>query len=59
MPRVTRAQGTLAGAVHIGGKALAPTVDGKLSVKGGEFVVQGHLHADVHTSVKVTVVAED
>ena len=25
----------------------------------GEFEVQVHLHADVHTSIKVTVVAED
>jgi translocation and assembly module TamB len=41
VPRLQRAQGTLAGGVHVTGKALSPNVDGKLSVKGGDFSVQG------------------
>ena len=59
VPRVTRAQGTLAGAVHIGGKALAPTVDGKLSVKDGEFVVQGLPSAVTNVDIDVEADAQE
>jgi translocation and assembly module TamB len=41
IPRVQRAQGILAGAVHVTGKGYAPIIQSKVSVKGGEFLVHG------------------
>lgn len=41
VPRMTRATGTLSGAVKLGGKAVQPEFDGELKVRGGEFAFKG------------------
>lgn len=41
VPKVTRAMGTLSGAVKITGSPSEPDLDGRMSVRGGEFGVKG------------------
>lgn len=41
VPKLDRAQGTLSGSVHVGGRAASPEIDGDVRVRGGEFAVHG------------------
>jgi len=41
VPKLERAQGTLGGSLYVTGRASAPELDGALSVRGGEFIVDG------------------
>ncbi|WP_394825937.1 translocation/assembly module TamB domain-containing protein [Pendulispora albinea] len=41
VPKLERAQGTLGGSLYVTGKASAPEMNGVLSVRGGEFIVDG------------------
>lgn len=41
VPKITRAQGTLSGAVHLHGKVSEPEFDGKMRVRSGEFSFKG------------------
>jgi translocation and assembly module TamB len=41
VPRITRAVGTLGGAVRLKGKIAAPEFDGRMSVRGGELSFKG------------------
>lgn len=57
IPRMTHAQGSLAGSVKIGGKLKQPEFDGQLRVRGGEFGFKG-LPGNV-TEVEIDVVADE
>jgi translocation and assembly module TamB len=41
VPKVDRAQGTLSGSLKASGKASAPTLEGFVHVRNGEFVIHG------------------
>lgn len=41
VPKLDRAAGTLAGAVHVRGRAADPDIEGAVLVRGGEFAVHG------------------
>ncbi|WP_394846561.1 translocation/assembly module TamB [Pendulispora brunnea] len=41
VPKLERAQGKLGGSLYVTGKASAPEMDGSLTVRGGEFIVEG------------------
>lgn len=41
VPKLDRAQGTLAGSMHLGGRAANPEIDGDVRVRSGEFAVSG------------------
>ena len=41
VPKLDRAQGSLAGSLHLGGRAADPSIDGDVRVRGGEFAVHG------------------
>src|SRR5690606_6414720 len=57
VPKVTRASGTLSGAVHGIGKAAEPEFEGKLEVRGGELAIKGPPGGI--TEIEIDVVADE
>ncbi len=57
VPKVTRAVGTLSGAIKLKGKIAAPEFDGQMRVRSGEFAFKGL--PDNLTDVEVDVEADE
>ncbi|MEO8875896.1 MAG: hypothetical protein ABI461_09935, partial [Polyangiaceae bacterium] len=59
VPKLDRAQGTLDGSLHLGGKASAPDVDGKVHVRGGDFSIHGVPSAIQNVEIDVAADASE
>lgn len=57
VPRVQRAMGRLEGSMKIAGNPKAPDLDGRLTVRSGEFGVKG-LHSGI-TDVEIDITADE
>jgi translocation and assembly module TamB len=57
VPKVTRATGTLSGAVRVTGRAAEPEFEGQLKVRGGELAIKG-LPGGI-TEIEIDAVADE